>query len=250
MFDPARKRLLPYPPEKIALISSKESAGYGDFIKIINSRWSSLDIKTYDVQVQGADAPDQIISATSQANQTDAEVIVIVRGGGSKDDLVAFDHERVVRAIASSRVPTLVAIGHERDESLAELACDVRASTPSNAAEILVPDLKHELKLLEQIMYTMQDIRTRIIQAKRDEIDQYKEAINRLFTEVITREMHDVKIKQQLLESLDPRTILHRGYAVVRKSGKRLISKKGLKIGDGLEVILADGTIYSTVERV
>jgi len=96
----------------------------------------------------------------------------------------------------------------------------------------------------------MQDIRTRIIQAKRDEIDQYKEAINRLFTEVITREMHDVKIKQQLLESLDPRTILHRGYAVVRKSGKRLISKKGLKIGDGLEVILADGTIYSTVERV
>lgn len=250
LFDPARKRELPHPPETIALISSKESAGYGDFMKIIGSRWPNLSIKTYDVQVQGVDAPDQIIEALSLANQTDAEVIVIVRGGGSKDDLVAFDHERLVRAVAGSRIPTLIAIGHERDESLAELASDARASTPSNAAEILVPDFRRELELLEQKMYTIADLRSRIFQAKNDQIDHDEDLIKRLFTEVITKEKHDITIKQQLLQSLDPRTILSQGYGIVRKSGKRLSSKKGLKIGDNLEIILADGTVNSTVEKV
>lgn len=250
LFDPERKRELPYPPETIALISSKESAGYGDFMKIIKSRWPNLRVKTYDVQVQGVDAPDQIITALSTANQTDAEVIVIIRGGGSKDDLVAFDHERLVRAVAGSRIPTLIAIGHERDESLAELASDSRASTPSNAGEILVPDFRRELELLEQKMYTITDLHARIFQAKKDEIEQNNELIQRLFTEVITREKHDITIKQQLLQSLDPRTILRQGYGIVRKSGERLSSVAGLKKGDNLEIILADGTVNSIVEKV
>ncbi len=250
LFDVARKREIPYPPDKIALISSKESAGYGDFLKIVRNRWTALEIKTYDVQVQGADALEQIISAIKEANLSEAEVIVIVRGGGSKDDLASFDHEQVVRAVASSRIPTLMAIGHERDESLAELASDLRASTPSNAGEILVPDRTHEIKLLEQKMYTLDTILSSVFAAQNEQIGKDSETMYRLFTEVVNREKHELVIKKQVLSSLDPRVLLSQGYAVVKKAGKRILSKNQLKVGDGLEIILGDGTVHSTVDKV
>lgn len=250
LFDPSRKREIPYPPSKIALISSKESAGYGDFVKITKNRWSALEMAVYDVQVQGADAPEQIISAIKEANLSDAQVIVIVRGGGSKDDLATFDHEQVVRAVASSRIPTLIAIGHERDESLAELASDVRASTPSNAGEILVPDSAHELKLLEQKMYALNDTLGRVFSEQSQQIDKDSELMYRLFTEVVNREKHELVVKKQILTSLDPRVLLSQGYAVVKKGGKRIFGKAELEIGDSLEMILRDGTVYSKVERL
>ena len=139
LFDLARKRRLPYPPEKIALVTSKQSAAYADFTKIIDTRWQGLTIELIDVQVQGEAAPGQIAAAIDQFN-SEAELagaLVVIRGGGSPEDFAAFSTEQVTRAVASSRIPTLVAIGHEIDLSLAEMAADSQASTPSNAAEIL-----------------------------------------------------------------------------------------------------------------
>src|SRR5665213_3602045 len=150
LFDESRKRPLPYPPSRIGLITSAQSAAYADFIKIINARWQGVEIQLIDVQVQGEVAPDQITAALERFNgeAEPPETIVIIRGGGSAEDLAAFSTEQVTRAVAASRVPTLVAIGHEIDLSLAELAADRRASTPSNAAELLVPDRAQALAQL------------------------------------------------------------------------------------------------------
>lgn len=134
-------------PRHIAVISSTQSAGYTDFIKIMNDRWGGVAVDVAHVQVQVDAAPDQMIRALNYFNSKEIlpEVIVIVRGGGSADDLSAFNDELLVRQIAASRVPTVVGVGHEIDESLADLViADIRASTPSNAAQLIVPD-RHEL---------------------------------------------------------------------------------------------------------
>ena len=146
LFAVERKRQLPRIPQHIAVISSVQAAGYADFIKILGDRWGGVKIDVAHTLVQGADAPDQIIQAIKYFNQLEVlpEVLVIVRGGGSADDLAAFNDELLVGEIASSRIPTLIGVGHEVDESLADMVADVRAATPSNAAQILVPD-KNEI---------------------------------------------------------------------------------------------------------
>ncbi|HET7630253.1 MAG TPA: exodeoxyribonuclease VII large subunit, partial [Candidatus Saccharimonadales bacterium] len=115
LFDPARKRSLPYPPERIGLITSSESAAYADFMKIIGARWSGLEIVLADVQVQGEAAIAQLVAAVEMFNQLaqPPEVLIVTRGGGSAEDLQAFSSEQVTRAVAASRIPTLVAVGHE-----------------------------------------------------------------------------------------------------------------------------------------
>ena len=135
IFATERKRSLPQIPARIGVISSTQAAGYADFIKIVNESWGGLQIDVAHVQVQGEAAADQIVAAINRFNesQTPPEVLVIIRGGGSADDLNTFNDELLVRAIAASRVPILVGIGHEVDMTLADLAADVRASTPSNA---------------------------------------------------------------------------------------------------------------------
>ncbi len=126
LFDEARKRQLPYPPARIGLITSRQSAAYADFIKVLGARWRGVEVEVIDVQVQGEAAPEQLVGALKQLNNLaePPEVAVLIRGGGSAEDLAAYSSESVVRAVAASRVPTLVAIGHETDLSLAELAAD------------------------------------------------------------------------------------------------------------------------------
>jgi exodeoxyribonuclease VII large subunit len=142
VFAAERKRTLPEFPERIGLIASRESAAYSDFLRILGGRWGGLTVNSLHVQVQGKDAVGDIVRAFRHFNEHPelADVIVLTRGGGSLEDLQAFNSEEVVRAVATSRVPVICAVGHERDESLADLAADVRASTPTHAAEVLVPD--------------------------------------------------------------------------------------------------------------
>lgn len=142
LLDPARKRALPYPPRHIGLITSKESAAFADFNKILNARFGGLKISFADSMVQGESAAQDIISALDTINQLadPPELIVITRGGGSTEDLAIFNNEILVRSIALSRLPVLVAVGHETDITLAELAADLRCSTPTHAAQTLVPD--------------------------------------------------------------------------------------------------------------
>lgn len=222
LFAPARKRVLPVIPRHIAVISSVQSAGYADFIKILGDRWGGLQIDVAQVQVQGASAPDQIIRALQYFNQRDElpEVVVIIRGGGSADDLSAFNDELLVRAIASSRIPTLVGVGHETDESLSDLAADVRAATPSNAAQILVPD-KNEI--IRAVRYQVRSLLPRV----ESVVEQQSDIVRAVLSDMLERT--DTKINQQLehlaatrsiLAQLDPQTVLARGYALIRGAQK------------------------------
>jgi exodeoxyribonuclease VII large subunit len=218
LFALERKRLLPPVPTHVAVISSTQSAGYADFIKILDDRWGGLQVDVAHVQVQGEAAPNQIIRAIDYFNtrETLAEVLVIIRGGGSADDLSAFNDELLVRAIAASRIPTLVGVGHEVDESLADLAADVRASTPSNAAQIVVPD-RHEI--IRATRYQVRSLLPRVEQA----ILQQSLMVRTSLSEMLERTndqiaSHTQKLAgiQSILMQLNPQTVLARGYALVR----------------------------------
>jgi exodeoxyribonuclease VII large subunit len=251
LFDPGRKRSLPYPPQRIGLVTSLQSAAYADFTKILNARWRGIQTEVIDVQVQGEVAPAQITAALEQFNEmaSPPEVVVLVRGGGSAEDLAAFSTEMVTRAVAASRVPTLVAIGHEVDLSLAELAADVRASTPSNAAELLVPDSEHALVSLRSTLDHLEQAGRHQLQSARLGLGSYREMFNGLVSGKLERETISIQSQQRLLEALNPQAILRRGYAIVRgMDNKSLRSVRKLKTGDIVEVQLSDGNFSATVK--
>ncbi len=250
LFDAARKRPLPYPPQRIGLVASGESAAYADFIKILNARWHGVEIVHADVQVQGEAAPAQIVSAIEQLNglAEPPEVIVITRGGGSAEDLAAFSSEQVTRAVAASRVPTLVAIGHEVDISLAELAADQRASTPSNAAELLVPDKQTALQQLAAERSDLSSALAAIIARQRRDYLELKIALTQQMQAQVRGARQTVRGRRQLLEVLSPQAVLQRGYAIVRQGGTTVRSAQQLKKGDSIDITLASGTIAARVD--
>jgi exodeoxyribonuclease VII large subunit len=251
LFDESRKREIPYPPERIGLITSKQSAAYADFIKIINARWAGLQIDLIDVQVQGEVAPAQIVAALKQFNASPEppETIVIIRGGGSAEDLMAFSSEEVTRAVAASRVPTVVAIGHEVDLSLAELAADLRASTPSNAAELLVPERKAYLKDLENLKVSMLLRVESHIKASRVEIDHQTSYIRESLIKLVKQARLSLNGQASLVEAFNPDAILRRGYSIVRnEQSKVLRNTLGLKPGSKVDVKLYSGSFKANVE--
>ncbi len=217
LFNEDKKRRLPSQPGNIGVISSTQAAGYADFIKILDERWGGMKVRVAHTQVQGLAAPDQIIRALKYFNQTEdlPEVIVIIRGGGSADDLVAFNDEALVRAIASSRVPILTGIGHETDESLADLAADIAASTPSNAAQILVPDKKSEFKAINSRIIRSGQAILRDIQLKEQAELQKISQIKDLILQKITRQTEDLVSKVRMINSYNPEIVLKRGYAII-----------------------------------
>ncbi len=252
LFDESRKRYLPHPPARIALVTSIESAAYADFIKIISARWPFVTIDTYDVQVQGEPAPAQLAAALAAANTEAnlADVVVVTRGGGSADDLSAFNDERVVRAVAASRIPTLVAIGHEIDESLAELAADKRASTPSNAAELLVPDRKTELAAVGQLKVQLMTVLKQAVSTERQNMGYLKTALARQVQSVLEDARHDIATTRSLLQAYNPQHVLQRGYALVRRNELVVRSVGQLTVGDAVTVRLSDGVIEANITGV
>lgn len=251
LFDAERKRPLPYPPQKIGLITSGESAAYADFVKIINQRWVGLDISLADVQVQGEAAPGQIIAAIEYFNQTanPPELIIITRGGGSAEDLAAFNNEALVRAVAASRVPTLVAIGHEVDVSLAELAADRRASTPSNAAELLVPDKRHEQERLKAIRQSVTQYLVASVSDKKTHIKQQVSQLNQIIIQQLDNQRLFLSTKKDLLDALNPTAVLKRGFSLVRdaKTGQVIKAVASVKVKQAINVQLKDGKLTADV---
>lgn len=251
LFDPARKRPLPYPPARIGLITSRQSAAYADFMKILNARWHGVSVELIDVQVQGEAAPPQLSAALAQFNAQaePPDAIVLIRGGGSAEDLAAFSTEQVARAVAASRVPTLAAIGHEVDLSLAELAADARASTPSNAAELLVPDRRQALAELRQDAGELERrVRLRL-QTTQSSLAQTGGLMAAQLDRAFSFAAADLKGRRQLLQALNPEAILRRGYAIVRRAdtGRPLRSTTRLATGAIVEVQLVDGRFRASV---
>jgi exodeoxyribonuclease VII large subunit len=252
LFAPERKRLLPYLPKKIALITASDSAAAADFSKILNERWGGVEILLADVYVQGEQAPMQIVQAVEHLNQLSEvpEVLVITRGGGSAEDLSAFNDERVVRAVASSRIPTLVAIGHEVDTSLAELAADQRASTPTNAAQILVPDKKHEQVVLSTAITSLGQLLKSIHKTLVQDLKTDQDYISQYIKNIFQAEKDRLQTNQRLIKLFDPKAVLKRGYALVSLNGKHLKTLQGVKIKDRINIELSDGKIRAEVKEI
>lgn len=249
LFDDLRKRSLPYPPERIGLITSGDSAAYVDFVKILNERWGGLEIIHSDVQVQGASSSSDIVQAIVSLNQLPKppEVLIITRGGGSTEDLASFSTEQVVRAVSASRIPTLVAVGHEIDISLAELAADVRASTPSNAAELLVPDKKHVLMVLsKQRESLIEALKSQLKSADQFLADASK-SLQQTIQQTLFNSQQILARQRDLLQALNPAMALKRGYAIIRSNGQVVTSAKKLKKGDSITINMHDGTAKGTI---
>ncbi len=269
LFDSSRKRALPRFPQTIALIASRESAAYGDFIRIVNERWGGLEIDSYHVKVQGEGAAQDVMHALKQAEQGDYDAIIITRGGGGFEELMAFNDEQLVRAIHASKIPTLVAIGHERDVTLAEEAADVRGSTPTDCARRLVPDRRDVLYELASLQggiegsllqwfergHTLID---RALQApvvwlsgRKGLIDARLTSLNASVDGWLRDLQERIQSRTRLLASFDPTAVLKRGYAILRtESGHALTSVKSLKTGQNATVALHDGDASVTVTRV
>jgi len=216
LFAPERKRPLPIPLTKIGVISSTQAAGYADFCKILNERWGGLEVQVAHTQVQGMVAADQIIRALKYFNErSEVEVIAVIRGGGSADDLAVFNDEALVRAIAASKIPVITGIGHEVDESLCDLAADVVASTPSNAAQMLTRDRK---EVIANCQADVQRINN-LLKTKIDElVAQNRGEIERIEQQIvvkITSMEQEVQAQIKILAQLNPENVLARGYALV-----------------------------------
>lgn len=252
LFDLARKRPLPYPPRRVGLVTSAESAAYRDFVKVLKGRWSGLGVTLVDVQVQGDAAPAQITAAIEQLNQLaePPDVLVVTRGGGSTEDLAAFSTEQVTRAVAASRIPTLVAIGHEIDLSLAELAADQRASTPSNAAELLVPDRRHVLAELKTAREALYRDTLRAVQDARTQLGHTVQFARQTAVHSVAGGGQKLRLQRQLLNAFDPNAALKRGYALVRKGTALISSGRQLATGDELGITLADSRVTAEVKQV
>lgn len=243
LFDENRKRRIPQDLQKVAVISSTQAAGYADFIKIINERWGGLKIVVAHTQVQGMAASDQIIRAIDFLNSQSElpDVIAIIRGGGSADDLAVFNDEKLVRAVANSRVPIITGIGHEIDQSLCDLAADFAASTPSNVAQILTPNKFDEMRFLRsKILRTNDLLLSKIAELKKFNREKNQEIRNRILQNILDQK-REVQAKKRILESYNPQNILAKGYALI--SGE-------IATGKEITIKTIDKTITAEVKNV
>lgn len=245
LFAIERKRALPVIPQTVGLITATGSAAYGDFIKILAERWGGITVQLMDVYVQGEQAPVQLVAAIEafNAQRLPPQILVITRGGGSAEDLSAFNDERVVRAVATSRIPTLVAVGHEADESLAELAADVRASTPTNAASILVPDRRREIEVLASHRDILRGQLQGLCVVQIQELKSLKSSLTAAVKTLLEQETRHLKASRQLITLFNPRAALVRGYAIVSLGAGYISKVTQVKPGDNLNVELADGKL-------
>lgn len=216
LFASEKKRSIPANLTKIGVISSTQAAGYADFCKILNERWGGLKVLVAHTQVQGMVAADQIIKALNYFNERgEVQIIAIIRGGGSADDLAVFNDEALVRAVAASKIPVITGIGHEIDTSLCDLAADIVASTPSNVAQMLTRDKKEIINAVRNdIIRTQKLFNLRIdekIRRNREELTQIEQNI----VVKITTELTQIQSIMQRLTEMDPEKVLKRGYAIL-----------------------------------
>lgn len=240
LFDEERKRPLPYLPQKIGIVTSPSGAAVKDILKVLDRRFPNLDILISPARVQGDEAPADIVNALSKLYEVkEIELIIIARGGGSKEDLWAFNDEGVAREIIKSPVPVISAVGHEIDITIADLVADVRAATPSMAAEIAVRE-KSELK--EDLNYFKEQIAlvlTNRIELYAREVDQLQSEFVYIFQSKLDSASSELANLAGNLDALSPLKVLERGYSITQKLPKKVIVKDSSKLKKGDEVLVS-----------
>lgn len=274
LFDPAHKKPLPLYPQRIAIITSSAGAAVHDMIRILRRRYPVAKVLLLPVRVQGVEAPPEIVGAIRYANRWQlADAIIAGRGGGSIEDLWAFNDERVARAIYASEIPVISAVGHEPDVTISDFVADRRASTPSNAAEIAVPDMTEllrslqgtgnrlvqaELNLLEwenQRLGNLSQKRaltdpTAFLQDRKLYLDYIQQKLGSAARQTLETDSRRFAQLTAKLDAMSPLKVLGRGYAMVQsEDGKVLRSAQQVNAGDQVCVRLAEGTLHCTVNN-
>lgn len=273
LFDPRRKKQIPRYPQRIGIITSETGAALYDMLNIIARRNPSVEVFFYPVRVQGVGAAEEIAQAIRDCNTFgDLDVLIIGRGGGSLEDLWAFNEEIVARAIAASTIPTISAVGHEIDVSIADFVADLRAPTPSAAAELvtrerdeIIAEIHSSISIMRRyIEMRFQDVRNKLsmniwsyeFNRPPDIIREFIQRCDELVQKLEIGMVHFLEEKDLVLDfyksqfnALNPHDVLRRGYAIVRKDGKVVSSKLFLKPGDAAEIQFHDGRVNTRIER-
>ena len=274
LFDPAHKKPLPVFPKRVAVITSGAGAAVHDVIRVLGKRWPLAKILVLPVRVQGVEAPPEIVGAIRYANRWRlADLIITGRGGGSMEDLWAFNDERVARAIYASDIPVISAVGHEPDVTIADYVADRRAATPSNAAELAAPDIAdvraaigQDSIRLEQAMGKKLDMLSRrladlaarpaltdpdiYLGAKRMTLDRLRTALSAAAESKTSACRRDYVALAAKLDALSPLKVLARGYAIAEKDGAALRDTEGVQVGDHVDIRLAGGGLGCVVEEI
>ena len=274
LFNPAHKKPLPPYPRTIAVITSPAGAAVHDMLRILRARWPLTEVKLLGVRVQGAEAPAEIVGALRYANaHRVADLIITGRGGGSIEDLWAFNDERVARAIYASEIPVISAVGHEPDVTIADYVADARASTPSNAAEIAVPeqnDIRARLDALERRMSKAQTARIEMLRSRLSALEGKRVlrdpmaflADKRLLLDYTQKNLASLAERQVAqrrqrfaalcasLDAMSPLRVLARGYAVARTADGTVLRRADeVSAGETVHVTLAEGSLVCTVNE-
>ena len=271
LFDPARKQPLPAFPKKIGVVTSSAGAVLRDIYRVSKRRWPGIQLVLYPVQVQGEGAAEQIARGIDFfAEEYAVDVIIAGRGGGSMEDLWAFNEEPVVRAIAACPVPLISAVGHETDFTLADFAADVRAATPSQAAELAVPDrsevmrqvesltgqltrqVQRELALRRQRLEGLLNSRVMrepqsMLAERRQRLDFLLAGLQRTAKAELQGKQHKLGLILNRLAAINPVAVMGRGYGIVTKQDKLVSSIQMVEIDDELQLTFTDGHVQAKV---
>lgn len=275
LFDEGRKKPLPPFPKTIGIVTSPAGAVLRDIFRVAKRRWPGIRLVLYPALVQGDDSAVQIAEGITFFNEKyPVEVLIVGRGGGSAEDLWSFNEEIVVRAVAASRIPVISAVGHETDYTLTDFAADVRAATPSQAAELALPDASEVLRHIENLQIRLQNFRNTWLERKREKLavllrqpffqepqrflrtwrqrlDIVEERFRRLTKEHCAAKKQRMAFALEQLELLSPVRVLRRGYGIVSSpGGKVLRSVRQAKQGDMVEIMLADGRFSAKVTEI
>ena len=275
LFDPAHKKPIPKYPKVIGIVTSSAGAAVHDMLRIIRKRYPLTEVRLFPVRVQGVEAPPEIVGAIRYANRYKmADVLIVGRGGGSIEDLWAFNDERVAYAIYESEIPVISAVGHEPDVTISDFVADLRAATPSNAAELAVPDQDTLLQTLDTMSDSMTTCLSRQVKNARQHLrvlssgaalksptaylDQKRKALELLNSRLISNQKSTLDKKKQRfvgltakLDAMSPLKVLTRGYAMAStEDGSVLRSVRQVKQGDCVNVSLGDGSLRACVTDV
>ena len=251
LFDVSRKREINIFPKAVGVITAKNGAAVRDIVTNIKRRYPICDIYVFPSAVQGESAPKELLKAFQKSQEYDLDTLIIGRGGGASEDLSAFNDETLVRAIATSKMPVIAAVGHEIDTTLVDYVADKRASTPTGAAELATVDIREIQQRFQYSLDTMKDSIFEQLDDMKEQLMGYKEELRESLLDKLEELKKDIKNRKEQLEILNPKSVLNRGYSIsMSKDGKIIKSVSDVEKGQEIVTSVSDGTIYSTVSNV
>ena len=251
LFDESRKRPINIYPKAIGVITAPNGAAIRDIVTNIKRRYPVVDIYVFPSLVQGEQAPASLLKAFKKSQEYDLDTLIIGRGGGASEDLSAFNDETLVRAVATSKMPIIAAVGHEIDTTLIDYIADKRASTPTGAAELAPVDRREIENFFSQSMLIMEQSLYESVVEKKEDVTNLMDELNDSLKELLQHQIDEVDKYSKQLEILNPKAVLSRGYSIsLDENGKAIKSIKNIKENQTIVTLLEEGTVSSKVIEV